>query len=309
MEHSSRGRASRHRIAVGALIAALASAVLAVGATPASAQSAPTRGTDPPGVPNGVGAPENVFGTNDLHPVQSTTTFPNRAIGLLALTKTTEPFGGGTRYYEQCTAFMVGPRTALTAAHCLVDERSNNNLGYQWAYSATFSAGAHGFANEPYGRCDVIQMGVLPTYLSGDNAFDSKTDLGAIRLDCRVGRRTGTLGWWALDFEDEDAIIRGYPGGGEELQYTARGPVTDTRPQEISHTIDTLQGNSGSPLFNNVDPDGSGPYPRGVYAFGVQAAGGLFRNYASRISTSRYIWVNRWNDFAGTPCIGQCGGF
>lgn len=266
--------------AVAACIATASSSI--VGAAPALGTSSPVVAGSAPFVgtaPNGGAHTENVFEPNELRPVDRTTTYPNRAIGLLVVRFWNR--------YEQCTGFMVGRNTVLTAGHCVNDPSTN-----RWASSATFYPGNDG-TTTPYGACDATRFFALPSYVAEPQPQESPHDLGAVKLNCNIGNTVGWFGFLSVIWTGQNAHIRGYPGEGEEGMFRASGPIEATEGKELFHRIDTGGGESGAPVFANMDPPGSA-LGRGVYAFAVHAGGGLYTNWATRITTARVTTIVGW---------------
>src|SRR5690606_3251808 len=68
------------------------------------------------------GSDRQVFGTDDRVQVTDSTQFPFRAFGLL---QGTYPDG---QTFNNCSATLIGPRTLLTAAHCLYSHEKGSWL-------------------------------------------------------------------------------------------------------------------------------------------------------------------------------------
>jgi glutamyl endopeptidase len=87
--------------------------------------------------PLGSGSPESIIGADGRTRVNPTTAFPYRAIAYLVVTF---PHSSGS-----CTGWFIGPRTVITAGHCVYDTSLN-----EWATSIKVYPGRNG-ASAPYG--------------------------------------------------------------------------------------------------------------------------------------------------------------
>ena len=82
---------------------------------PANGKDAAPRKTEDPDLGEGE-AGRQVFGTDDREQVKNTKTYPFSAIGYLEAKSKTG--------YGSCSATLIGPRTVLTAAHCLYNHEA-----------------------------------------------------------------------------------------------------------------------------------------------------------------------------------------
>lgn len=185
------------------------------------------------------------FGLDDrIYP--DSTQMPWRAIGRITFTS------GG-----HCTGSLVGPSTVLTAAHCLFGGEGPDGRDKP----LEFIAGASG----PY---YVERAAIIGTYVPDqfDNWAHQNTsdvdgyDWAFLSLDRPIGN---TVGWLSIEplssGELETAVLQhrmfvmqaGYSGDSLSfLSANLRCPVVDVWPDNtIFHECDTLQGDSGSPLF------------------------------------------------------------
>lgn len=187
----------------------------------------------------------------------------------------------GQRRY-QATGWFAGPRTVITAAHCLVSAE----LGGA-ARVARVMPGHNGAAR-PYLAVG-HEFRQARAYVPGAPAHD----YGAILLDEPLGDQVGVLPLWvASDDELRDAalVLSGYPmrfaipGLDEHLRWAAQcmgtGRVSRVTAEWLYHNvqpideIDGLNGLSGAPLWLGAAPDpaaAAGVPPRVV---GLHAADG-----------------------------------
>ena len=160
-----------------------------------------------------------------------------------------------------CTGFLVGPRTALTAAHCLYDFRSGR--WYQ-PVDVHFVAG--------YQRDRYLAHSRAASYSVADNYVprtepdveDIVKDWAVISLAKPLGEQVGWLGVHRIDAETLNSIDRG-------TALTLQAGYRRDRPHAISvglnceipgffgdrlgilHSCDIMEGASGSPLLLFVE--------------------------------------------------------
>lgn len=216
--------------------------------------------------------------------VTQTTLLPWRMICALRITGT-----NGVRAVG--TGWLVGPRTLLTAGHCV----HHPDLG-GWATRIEVSAGRNG-EEFPYDTLAATRFSALQEWTTG---HAPELDFGCIHLDAPLGDRTG---WFSLQpvpdakLKDRTVAIAGYPadrGHGTEL-YRHAQKVLRVDPQRLYYDVDTFGGQSGSPAW--LDAAVTAPVVVGIHAYGVAgtpAGYGIVANSATRLIPPVLAEITRW---------------
>ncbi len=148
-----------------------------------------------------------------------------------------------------CTAVLIGPATIMTSAHCLAE--NGRIVSQPVEFLAGFQNGNH------VARAGITGYHVAQGYLNGEQ---EGTDYAFLYLDQPLGDQLGWMDVGVLTPEEISALQAG--GGPDILQagysYDQQGTLTgnldcpfiEVAPQNVLvHQCDTLQGDSGSPLF------------------------------------------------------------
>mgnify|MGYP002384179385 CR=1 FL=1 len=197
------------------------------------------------------GAPESIIGVDTRFPIALTTEYPARTIALMTLT-------GG-----RCTAWMIGPDTAVTAGHCVFDAG-------RWSTNVRVYPGFTG-TTAPFGGCVARRLySVLGWTRDGNPNYD----YGAVKLNCAIGNRVGWLGLrpQSTSLVDQTAFVQGYPGDKPLTQWASRDTVRLNTPYKMFYPNDTVGGQSGAPVYNRTlacNPCAIGIHTTGVGLFGV----------------------------------------
>ncbi len=187
-------------------------------------------------------SPESVIGTDDRVRIVDTAVYPWRVHASLLIQMTDGSFASGT-------GFFIGPRTVITAGHCVFVQGTGPSRG--WVRSVTVMPGRNG-TSLPYGSVVVGAAGIRS--VSGwTNSGDSNWDIGALILPSNLGSQTGWLGF--ANCSDATLLattanIAGYPGDkptGTQWYHSRR--MSSVTAQRLRYEVDTFGGQSGSAVY------------------------------------------------------------
>jgi len=164
------------------------------------------------------------------------------------------------------TGWFVGPRTVITAGHCVYDPVE---LG-GWAQQITVIPGRNGDVDPPFPTAVSTRFSTTDRW---QEAQEPDYDYAAIHLDTDLGARTGSFGVGVLpdeDLKDRLVNVSGYPvsPGSGRSQYFHANRVKALTPRRLFYDIDTMGGQSGSPVWAYLD-GATDPVVVGIHAYGV----------------------------------------
>jgi glutamyl endopeptidase len=222
---------------------------------------------------------------DDREPVNDTHNRPWRMVCALTITGQS----GGT---VPGTGWLVGPRTVITAGHCLFDPVKLDGA----AVSVRVTPGMNGGAM-PFGQFSASRFRTLPSWeASGDPDFD----LGAMRLEASPGNAVGFFAMAALaaaDLESKLAHVSGYPhlGGSNVRQFHHRNRIVTASRRRLFYETDTSEGQSGAPVWI-LEADGGTPKVVGVHTYGFDKSppGLPPSNSATLVTTEVLAQIERW---------------
>jgi len=119
---------------------------------------------------------ESIIGTDQRVRVNSTTSYPARAVALIRSDS------------GDCTGWLYGKDIVATAGHCVHD----GGFGGSWATNVRVYPGRNG-TYSPYGSCSAKRLYSVTGWTEDR---DNKYDYGAIKLNCSIGNTTGWFGYW-----------------------------------------------------------------------------------------------------------------
>ena len=221
-----------------------------------------------------------VFGRDDRVRVLDTGPVPYRQVCFLAIEA-----GDGTPLAG--TGWLAGPRTVVTAGHCVFDRRFGG-----WARAIAVFPGRNA-ADAPL-RSGEVDLHAVSAWTQNPNP-PAAVDFGAITLNEPLGEEVGWLGF--ADLPDDELrrhrlSVVGYPGDKPPATMWAHAErVNRVRPQTLEYFTDTYRGQSGSPVLAR---DGDA-----WVAVGVHNSGPATGNVAARVNAPVFEQLAAWVDSAG----------
>jgi len=212
-----------------------------------------------PLLPANTGPFESVIGVDERTQILDTDDAPWRMICALDITAPWGNFIG--------TGWFVGPRTIITAGHCVFDP---NQMG-GWASKIVVSPGRVGPDLE-HGSFTCTRFSTTDKWRT---AQDPDFDMAAIHIEAGDAW-PAAKGWFGIaSLPDEKLLsamvnVSGYPGdrGNGTEQWWARNRVRAVTPRRIFYDVDTMGGQSGAPAYIVANP-GAPPVVVGIHAYGI----------------------------------------
>jgi glutamyl endopeptidase len=217
---------------------------------------------------------ENICGNDDRVQIYQTTEIPWRWICQLIITA-----ADGAKY--RCTGWFIGPHTVMTAGHCVY---MHDNGG--WAKQIEVIPGMNA-DSRPFGsQVSTAFRSVVGWTKNKDWNFD----YGAIILpNNNLGNKVGWFGFAVLTDSSLNNLLSnnsGYPGDKPfGTQWFNAGRVTKITDRKFYYMIDTMGGQSGSPVWRLFNGQRQ--------AIGVHAYGGC-PNSATRITKAVFDNMVAW---------------
>lgn len=146
-----------------------------------------------------------------------------------------------------CSGFLIGEDTLVTAGHCYegFDSIFNVCKDYKWVFGYEHKSALH----DPTKDIKLSDIYGCKEVLS--HKLDNTLDFAVIRLDRKVTnrpflkfRQSGKVS------ENESLVVIGHPVGLPTKVAQGAFVTKNTEKTRFSASLDTFQGNSGSPVFN-----------------------------------------------------------
>jgi len=222
---------------------------------------------------------ESVLGTDQRIQIQQTDTFPWRVHASLLITARDNSRWVGT-------AWFIGPRTLVTAGHCVYIKNSQVLGRDGWVKSIQVMPGRNG-KELPFGAVTTTQFWSVQGWTeSGDQNYD----YAAIIIPADLGSTVGWLGIGVFSdatLQTAKANISGYPvDKAEGTQWYDKRKIASLNPNKLFYEADTAGGQSGAAVYVIQGGD--------RIAVGVHAYGGATANSGTRISAPVYTNLNNW---------------
>lgn len=235
---------------------------------------------------------ELVIGADSRVRVDPTTSFPNRAIGMITFKQRGRPL--------VCTGWLISENTVATSGSCLFHD---GNLGGRraWSTNVVFFPGRNGRL-APYGSCTAKSLHSVTGWTSG--AGDERYDYGAVRLNCNIGRTTGWLGaWWQeSSLSGRAERISGYPTDKPAgQQWRSDDSIAVTGPRQVFYLNDTFGGMAGAPVFQARGSGTACPGALGctmaIHAWGPHNGGHhANKNHGTRVIKEVFDNLVKWRN-------------
>lgn len=234
------------------------------------------------------GALESVIGADMRERILETDLLPWRMICSLRMFAD----GGGGAIG---TGWLVGPRTIITAGHCVHHQRFFSG----WAKKIEVSAGRDG-TEFPFDTVTATRFSSVDKWVAD---ADPDFDIGCIHLDEALG---DTVGWFSIgslppdELESHMVNISGYPadrGRGTE-QYFHKNRILNVSGRRVFYDVDTAGGQSGAPVWIH-EKKGAPPLVVGIHAYGTGGTPfdlGITANSAPRIIPEVFDQIAAWID-------------
>ena len=223
---------------------------------------------------------ETVHGPDDRVRITNTAAYPWRVhASLLIVARDNSTWIG--------TGWFIGPRTLVTAGHCVYIKNSGVPGRDGWVKSIDVMPGRN--ENDlPYGSVKSTSFrSVTGWTVNGDQTYD----YGVIRIPTDLGAQTGFFGFGVYGDQELTGVvanISGYPGDKPAgTQWYDKHQVAAVNARKVFYDIDTMGGQSGAAVYRIKDGK--------RIAIAVHAYGGGSTNSGTRITRQVYDNLTLWN--------------
>jgi V8-like Glu-specific endopeptidase len=229
---------------------------------------------------------EVIIGTDDRVQITTTNQVPYRRICHLAIVAQS-----GKRFLG--TGAFIGRNTVVTAGHCVYLHGQGG-----WAREITVTPGRN-VNTRPFGQARATQLRSVRGWTTGPSSTRRNYDYGAIIIAPNGGINTNQVGAFGFAAYTDQFLLNkrlnlaGYPGdkAAGTMWYHGRR-ATRLTPRTIEYDIDTAGGQSGSPVWLNLN---------GVRNLaGIHTNGSASANSATRITAPVLANLRRWRTDGGS---------
>lgn len=222
---------------------------------------------------------ETVHGPDNRVQVADTHRYPWSATSSLLITAR-----DGSQWIG--TGWFIGPRTLVTAGHCVYITNSPVSSRNGWVLSIQVLPGRNG-EKLPFSSVMATQFWTVRGW---SEKGDENYDYGAIIVPTAMGETVGTLGFGAYgdaDLTDRVVNIAGFPGDkpAGTMWYDAK-TIASANSSKIYYDIDTAGGQSGAAVYLVEDGQRIG--------VAVHTYGGAATNSGTRISAPVFQNLSDW---------------
>jgi V8-like Glu-specific endopeptidase len=199
------------------------------------------------------------------------------------------------------TGWVIGKRTVITAGHCVYTyPKTGTPVQRGWALQVEVIPGRDG-DKKPYGTF-IAKPANLYSVSGWTENHNELADYGAIILNEDLPMGLG-FGYGALSDQELNGLtanVVGYPGEFTDpttvgTMWGDSGRLGVRSPSQLSYTIDTTEGQSGSSVFYLRPAPNNDAIAVGIHTYGLERVS----NYATRITTSVRDNLRFWRKKGG----------